>query len=387
MMTVPLLDLQAQYATLRAEIQPVVNDVLESQRFILGPEVQALEEEIAAFCGTRFAIGASSGTDALLISLMAANIGYGDEVITTPYTFFATAGSIARVGAVPVFVDIEPDTYNINPALIEAKITAKTKAIIPVHLYGQCANMQPILDVARRHNLIVIEDAAQAIGAEYGGMTRHDGMARHGGMAEGTRYSAGNMGDFGCFSFFPSKNLGAFGDGGMVVANDDEFAHLVKKLRTHGGKDKYRNDMIGMNGRLDALQAAILRVKLKHLDGWSAKRREHADYYDRAFADIEQIRTPHRVPEGTHIYNQYVIRVPRRDELQAHLSAHRIGNAIYYPIPLHVQECFAHLGYQAGDLPESEQAAQETLALPVYPELTQEQQDYVIQTIIQFFRG
>ena len=374
-MNVPLLDLQAQYATIRQEIEPVVHDVLESQRFILGPEVQALEEEIAAFCGTQFAIGVSSGTDALLISLMAARIGAGDEVITTPYTFFATAGSIARVGATPVFADIEPQTYNINPALIEAKITAKTRAIIPVHLYGQCADMRPILEIARKHKLLVIEDAAQAIGAEYAGMTDEKG------------YSAGNMGDLGCFSFFPSKNLGAFGDGGMVVTNDEELAHLVKKLRTHGGKDKYRNDMVGMNGRLDALQAAILRVKLKHLEGWSATRREHADYYDQAFAALEEVQTPYRAAGGKHIYNQYVIRTPRRDDLQAHLSAHTVGNAIYYPIPLHMQECFAHLGYQAGDFPESEQAARETLALPVYPELTREQQDYVVHTITQFLRG
>lgn len=373
-MNVPLLDLKAQYATLRKEIQPVVENVLESQRFILGPEVQALEEEIAAYCDTQFAIGVSSGTDALLIALMAAGVGYGDEVITTPYTFFATAGSIARVGAAPVFVDIEPDTYNINPRLIDAAITEKTRAIIPVHLYGQCADMQPILEVARNHKLLVIEDAAQAIGSEYAG-------------PDGQRSRAGSMGDFGCFSFFPSKNLGAFGDGGMVVTNDAEFARIVRQLRTHGGKDKYRNDMVGMNGRLDALQAAILRVKLKHLDDWSAARRKHAEFYDRAFADLDEVTTPRRVAGGTHIYNQYVIRVPRRDELQAHLKDRQIGNAIYYPIPLHLQECFAHLGYQAGDFPEAEQAARETLALPVYPELTQAQQEYVIQAITQFFQG
>jgi dTDP-4-amino-4,6-dideoxygalactose transaminase len=373
-MKVPLLDLQAQYATICNEIQPAVNEVLESQRFILGPQVEAFEQEIAALCGTGFAIGVSSGTDALLISLMAAQIGWDDEVITTPYTFFATAGSIARTGAVPVFVDIDPQTYNINPALIEEKITEKTKAIMPVHLYGQCADMQPILEVARKHNLIVIEDAAQAIGSEYGG------------MADGKRCKAGNMGDFGCFSFFPSKNLGAFGDGGLVVSNNAELALRVKQLRTHGGKDKYHNDMVGMNGRLDALQAAILRVKLKHLEGWSAGRREHAAYYNQAFAEVEQVQTPYCVPGGTHIYNQYIIRVPKRDELQSFLREQEIGNAIYYPIPLHLQECFDSLGYKVGDFPEAEKAAQETIALPVYPELTREQQDFVIETIQKFYR-
>jgi dTDP-4-amino-4,6-dideoxygalactose transaminase len=374
-MQVPLLDLQAQYATIKDEILPVVHEVFESQRFILGPQVEAFEREVAELSGTRFAIGVSSGTDALLLCLMAAQVGWGDEVITTPYTFFATAGSISRVGATPVFVDIDPNTYNINPKLIEAKISSKTKAIIPVHLYGQCADMKPILEISQRHNLIMIEDAAQAIGSEYGG------------MGDGNRYRAGNMGHFGCFSFFPSKNLGGFGDGGMVVANDKELAQLIKILRTHGGKDKYRNVMVGMNGRLDALQAAILRVKLKHLEDWSEQRRQHAAYYDEAFAAIEQVQTPFTKPGNLHIYNQYIIRVPRRDELQAYLKERQIGTAIYYPIPLHLQECFAHLGCQPGDLPESEQAAKETLALPVYPELTREQQDYVVAMIQDFYRN
>lgn len=373
-MNVPLLDLKAQYATIRDEIRPVVDQVLESQHFILGPEVEGLEREIAAYSGTRFGIGMSSGTDALLICLMAAKIGAGDEVITTPYTFFATAGSIARVGATPVFVDIDPQTYNINPALIEAKITPKTKALMPVHLYGQCADMQPILDVGRKHNLLVIEDAAQAIGAEYGG------------MSDGKRYKAGNMGHFGCFSFFPSKNLGGFGDGGMVVANDEKLAQLVKQLRTHGGKDKYRNELVGMNGRLDALQAAILRVKFKHLDQWSAKRRQNAQYYNQAFAGLAQVKTPYTEHNNGHIYNQYIIRVPNRDALQAHLQKQHIGTAIYYPIPLHLQDCFKQLGYQVGDCPESERAANETLALPVYPELTPEQMEYVVTTIRNFYK-
>ena len=374
-MKVPLLDLKAQYATIKHEIQPVVEEVLESQRFILGPEVEALEREIAAFSGTRFGIGVSSGTDALLLALMAARVGAGDEVITPPYTFFATAGSIARLGAIPVFADIDPQTYNLKPALLEAKITPKTKAIMPVHLYGQCADMQPILELGEKYHVTVIEDAAQALGAGYGS------------MADGKTYKAGNMGHFGCFSFFPSKNLGGFGDGGMVVTNDEALAQCVKALRTHGGMDKYQNAMIGINGRLDALQAAILRVKLKHLEAWSAKRRAHAAYYDQAFAQVAQIQTPYTEKGNTHIYNQYVLRVPRRDELQTYLNERQIGNAIYYPIPLHLQECFAYLGYTAGACPEAEKAAAETLALPVYPELTPAQQDYVIETICNFYKN
>ena len=373
-MQVPLLDLKAQYTTIRDEIRPVVDQVLESQRFILGPEVEAFEQEVAQYSGATSAIGVSSGTDALLIALMAAQIGDGDEVITTPYTFFATAGSISRVGAVPVFVDIDPTTYNINPAHIEAKITSKTRAIIPVHLYGQCADMRPILQIAEKHQLLVIEDAAQAIGAEYGG------------MPDGKSYRAGNMGNCGCFSFFPSKNLGGFGDGGMVTTNDDAFAKRIKDLRTHGGKDKYRNYLIGMNGRLDALQAAILRVKLRHLDTWSQARRTHARYYKEAFRSLEQVQTPYTRPGNVHIYNQYVLRVAKRDALQAYLKDHQIGNAIYYPIPLHLQECYVHLGYTVGDFPESEKAANETISIPVYPELTQEQQDYVIETIRKFYQ-
>jgi len=372
-MNVPLLDLKAQYSIIKHEIQPVVNEVLESQRFILGPEVEAFEQEIAAFSKTRFGIGVSSGTDALLLSLMASGIGSGDEVITTPYTFFATGGSISRVGALPVFVDIDPKTYNINPSLIEEKITSKTKAIMPVHLYGQCADMKPILEVSQKHSLIVIEDAAQAIGSGYGG------------MQDGKTYKAGSMGHLGCLSFFPSKNLGGFGDGGMVVSSDEAFAQRVKHLRTHGGKDKYHNYMIGINGRLDALHAAVLRVKLKYLEGWSEKRRQHADYYNQAFSGLDQIQTPHTEAGNLHIYNQYILRVHDRDGLQAYLKEHTIGNAIYYPIPLHLQKCYAHLGYKTGDLPESEKAAAETISIPVYPELPREQQDYVIQTIRAFY--
>ena len=358
-MNVPLLDLKAQYASIRDEIQPVLEQVLESQRFILGPEVAAFEQEVAEYSKTKYAVGVSSGTDALLISLMAAGIGPGDEVITTPYSFFATAGSISRSGATPVFVDIDPKTYNIDPAQIEGEVTPNTKAIIPVHLYGQSAEMKPILEIAEKYKLVVIEDAAQAIGAEYGG------------MADGKVYKAGSMGQFGCFSFFPSKNLGAFGDGGLVTTNDGALAQRIKELRTHGGKDKYRNHLIGMNGRLDALQAAILRVKLRYLDEWSNARQRHAESYDKVFRSIEQVQTPATISGNRHIYNQYVIRVPRRNELQSYLQEHHIGNAIYYPIPLHLQECYDHLGYQPTDFPEAEKAAEETIALPVYPELTQ----------------
>lgn len=397
-MKVPLLDLKAQYATIKDEIKPVVDNVLESQRFILGPEVEGLEREIAEFSGVSFAIGVSSGTDALLISLMAAQIESGDEVITTPYTFFATAGSISRVGATPVFVDIDPNTYNMNPALIEKKITPKTKVIIPVHLYGQCADMKLILEIAAKHNLIVIEDAAQAIGAEYGGMSSERKNKQSPGAcpepcpersrsrSRSRSRRAGSMGHLGCFSFFPSKNLGAFGDGGMVTTNDEALAKHVRDLRTHGGKDKYRNYLIGLNGRLDALQAAVLRIKLKHLESWSNARRLHAKYYDEAFRSLDQVQTPGTESGNVHIYNQYVLRVPKRDELQAYLHEHQIGNAIYYPIPLHLQECYEHLGYTSGDFPESEKAARETIALPVYPELTQQQQDYVIETIQNFYK-
>ena len=368
-MRVPLLDLQAQYATIRDEIRPVVERVIESQQFILGPEVEAFEQEVAAYCGAKYAIGVSSGTDALLIALMAAGIGKGDEVITTPYSFIATATSISRVGAIPVFIDIDPKTYTIDPKAIADEITDATKAIMPVHLFGQCAEMKPILDLAKQQNLLVIEDAAQAIGAGQNGV------------------KSGTMGAFGCFSFFPSKNLGGFGDGGLVTTNDEAFAQRVKELRQHGGKDKYRNTMIGINGRLDALQAAVLRVKLTHLDAWSAARREHAEYYTQAFQGMKEAQTPITAPGNTHIYNQYVLRVERRDELQAHLNAHQIGNAIYYPIPIHLQECYDILGYQETDFPAAEQAAAETIALPVYPELTRAQQDYVIETIRAFYRS
>ncbi len=384
--SVPLLDLHAQFDSIRDEIEIAIQGVLASQRFILGPEVESLEEEVATYSQCEYGIGVSSGTDALLISLMAIDLKPGDEVITTPYTFFATVGAIARLGARPVFVDIDPISYNIDPAQIEAAITERTKAIIPVHLYGQMADMDPIVDLAKRHGLRVIEDAAQAIGAEY------------------KDRRAGSVGDLGCFSFFPSKNLGAFGDGGMVTTNDPELADKVKLLRNHGYRPKYYNKIVGGNFRLDALQAAILRVKLKYLDDWTTARQANAKRYgglfadsgllDRGLVEAPQLGTSNPKPETRnskletrHIYNQFVIRVAKeaRDDLRTYLKDGNIGTEIYYPVPAHVQECFQDLGYKAGDMPESEAAAAETIALPIYPELTDAQLQYVVDQIASFF--
>ncbi len=375
-MKVPLLDLKAQYRSIREEILKVTQEVYESQYFILGPHVEALEKEIAEYCATQYALGVSSGTDALLISLMAADIGPQDRVITSPFTFFATAGCIARTGAKPVFVDIDPRTYNISPQGIE-KILAdmsreerlQVKAIVPVHLYGQCAEMQPILQIAKENNLYVIEDAAQAIGAEYDGKR------------------AGSMGDFGCFSFFPSKNLGAFGDGGIVTASSEELHEHLKIMRVHGSRPKYYHKFIGGNFRLDALQAAVVSVKLKYLDDWSRGRQENAKTYRELFAasGLESITLPVE-KENRHIYNQFVIQVPeKRDELRRFLQQEDIGTEIYYPVPLHLQECFAYLNYSKGDCPISERAATHTLALPIYPELTDDQQAFVVEKIKEFY--
>ena len=364
-MQVPLLDLKAQYATIKDEIKAAIDEVLESQYFILGPKVQQFEEEIAEYCNVQHAVGVASGSDALLLALMAIDVSYGDEVITTPYTFFATAGSISRLGAKPVFVDIDEKTYNINPELIAKKITDKTKAIIPVHLYGQCADMDPILEIGKEYNLCIIEDAAQAIGAEYKGR------------------KAGSMGDMGCLSFFPSKNLGGYGDGGMVITNNEELTERIRMLRVHGAKPKYYHSLIGLNSRLDALQAAVLSVKLKYLDGWSEFRRQNAENYNHLFADTDVV-TPYVEPYNRHIYNQYIIRVSKRDELQEFLKERNIGTAIYYPVPLHLQGCYADLGYQEGDFPESENAAKETLALPIYSELTRNGQITVVEVIKEF---
>jgi dTDP-4-amino-4,6-dideoxygalactose transaminase len=391
-----------------------MEEVLESQHFILGPKLEALEAAVASYCGCKYGVGVSSGTDALLIALMVKGIGPGHGVITVPYTFFSTAGCISRVGARPFFVDVDPLTYNMNPEAVktliedECRLDSETgvlvhressiiiRAIIPVHLYGQCAAMDRIMEIAKGYNLVVIEDGAQAIGTEYPS-AENEGPLR-----------AGSMGDFGCFSFFPSKNLGGFGDGGMVTTNDAETADRLKVLRVHGSKPKYYHHLVGGNFRLDALQAAVLLVKLKYLDDWTAKRRQNALYYNSLFqqtglvergliippravwerdSEINQqsaIRNPQLVP---HIYNQYVIRTKRRDELRAYLGEHGIGTEIYYPLPLHLQSCFAELGYKAGDFPESEKAAAETLALPIYPELEPAQQEYVVEMIHAFYAG
>ncbi len=371
MVSVPLLDLKAQYQSIQAEIKPAIEHVLDSQRFIMGPEVEGLEAEVAAYSNCDFGIGVSSGTDALLIALMALDIQPGDEVITTPYTFFSTAGVIHRLNAIPVFADIEPDSYNIDPAQIERRVTSKTKAIIPVHLYGQCAEMDPILELAAKHNLFVVEDAAQAIGSEY------------------KSKRAGAMGTLGCFSFFPSKNLGGFGDGGMVVTNDETLYQKVKKLRNHGAQPKYYHAIVGGNFRLDALQAAVLRVKLKHLDDWTAARQKNADRYRELFDAQGLTGNPVTLPalkQNRHIYNQFVIHVPRRDELKTFLQEKQIGTEIYYPVPMHLQECFAYLNYKEGELPRSEDAAKSTLAIPVYPELSGGQLEYVVDSIQEFYK-
>lgn len=364
--SVPLLDLKAQYAPIREEVRAAIDRVADAQYFIGGPEVEGLEREVAAYSQCPYGIGVSSGTDALIAALMAVEIKPGDEVITTPYTFFATGGCIHRLGAVPVFVDIDPDSYNINPALIAAAITPRTRVIMPVHLYGQMADMDAIMALAARHKLIVIEDAAQAIGAEYKGRR------------------AGSIGHFGCFSFFPSKNLGGFGDGGMVTATDPALAERVKWLRNHGMNPKYYHKYVGGNFRLDALQAAVLRVKLKYLDGWTASRQRNADRYRRLFAEAgltDEIGLPHDAGFGRHIYNQFIIRTGRRDAVIASLKERKIGHEIYYPVPLHLQECFADLGYRAGAFPHSEAAARETLALPIYGELTEEMRAAVVAAV------
>jgi len=362
-MEVPLLDLRAQYRAIKNEILAAVSEVLESQRCIGGPKVAELEEKIAAISDCKFAVGVSSGTDAILNSLMSLDIGAGDEVITTPFTFFSTAGCLARVGARPVFVDIEPRTFNINPEMIEPAVSEKTKAIIPVHLFGQMADMDPIMEVARKYKLAVIEDAAQSITSTY------------------KDRKAGSIGTAGCFSFFPSKNLGGIGDGGMIVTNDRQLYERMRIIRDHGQNPRYYYRYIGGNFRLDPIQAAALLVKLPYLDKWSQARRDNAAYYDKKFANT-LVQTPFIEPDCVSIYNQYCIRVPRRDELVAHLQEKAIGCAIYYPVPLHRQECFMYLGYRQGDFPESERAAKEVLALPVYPELTGQMQDYIVETIL-----
>ena len=363
-MAVPLLDLQAQYRTIREEVQAAVSAVLESQRFILGPEVDALEEEIARYCQVSHAIGVSSGSDALLAVLMAEGIGAGDEVITTPYSFFATVGAVERVGAKSVLVDIDRATCNIDPSRIERAITERTKAIIPVHLYGRMAQMDPIMAIAKQHGLVVIEDAAQAIGAELTGRR------------------AGSIGDYGCLSFFPSKNLGCAGDGGMILCRDPARAEQLRVIRNHGAKVRYYHTVVGGNFRLDALQAAILRVKLKHLDGWTEKRRHNAARYRELLATAG-VALPCEPPDGRHVYNQFVLRSERRDALRAKLNERGIGNEVYYPQPFHLQACFAGWQLPKGSFPESELAAEQALALPIYPELTDAQLQEVARAVLE----
>lgn len=377
---VPFLDLNAHHQPIRKDILCAMEGVLDKGDFILGGEVKKLEERIAGYCQTQYGIGVSSGTDALLVSLMALRIGQGDEVITTPLSFFATAGVISRVGAKPVFVDIDPVTYNLDPKKINAAITSNTRAIIPVHLYGQCADMAPILAVAKENGLAVIEDAAQAIGAEYRDSRR-----------------AGSMGSLGCLSFFPSKNLGALGDGGMVVTNDESLADKVRLLRTHGGRPKYYHKVIGGNFRLDTLQASVLNVKLPYLDRWTGLRQQHADQYEGLFKEsglIESVGLRLPVPvfresgvKHYHIYNQFIIGLPKREALRIFLKEKGIGTEIYYPVPFHLQECYQLLGYHEGDFPEAERASRELLAIPTYPELTAQQQAFVVNTIRDFYQA
>jgi dTDP-4-amino-4,6-dideoxygalactose transaminase len=376
-MQVPLLDLKAQQKELRAELLAAIEEVMDSTAFIMGPKVKELEQKVAAYSGAGFGVGVSSGTDALLVALMALDVKPGDIVLTTPYSFFATAGVVARLGATPAFVDIDPGTYNLDPGLLRewfkknpSKIR-NVKAVIPVHLYGQCADMDPIMAITREHSIPVIEDAAQAIGAQYPGKS---GIKK-----------AGAMGTMGCFSFFPSKNLGAMGDGGMVVTSDPALADKLQKLRNHGAHPKYYHAMIGGNFRLDTIQAAALLVKLPRLESWHARRRQNASYYNQHL-NVPGVVKPTAVygPEF-HIYNQYVISIPeKRDELRKHLKDNGIGNEVYYPVPFHEQECFKYLGGKTGDYPHSEFAARHTIALPIYPELTNEMQDAVIEAVRSF---
>jgi dTDP-4-amino-4,6-dideoxygalactose transaminase len=366
----PFLDLKAQYRTIKSDVDAAITRVMDSQHFILGPEVQSLESEIAAYTKSRHGIGCASGSDALLLPLMALKIGPGDEVITTAFTFVATGGSIARLGARPVFVDIDPASYNIDPARIADAITPRTKAIMPVHLFGMSADMNSIMAIADQQNIPVVEDAAQAIGATYAGKM------------------VGSIGLCGSFSFFPSKNLGGIGDGGIMTTNDHAFADKLFVLRTHGSRTKYEYEVIGMNSRLDAIQAAVLRVKLKHLDTWTDGRRKNAKRYAELFAAYKldaDVQLPIVQPKCNHIYNQYVIRVQKRDELKAHLLACGVPSEIYYPKPLHLEPAFAYLGYKPGNLPESERASRAVLALPIFPEMSEQQQELVVRSIASFY--
>ncbi|NEU30302.1 DegT/DnrJ/EryC1/StrS family aminotransferase [bacterium LRH843] len=369
-MNIPMLDLSEQYKTLKNDINKSLEEVMSSSHFILGDNVKLLERDVAFYSNVKHAIGVGNGSDALHLSLLACGVQEGDEVIVPSFTFFATAGAVARIGAKPVFVDIEPVTFNIDPAKIEAAVTNKTKAIIPVHLYGQTADMNPINKIATKYNLAVIEDAAQAIGAEYKGKR------------------VGELGTTACYSFFPTKNLGAYGDGGMVVTNDADIAERIQVLRVHGSKPKYYHHVLGYNSRLDELQAAILNVKFPHLEEWNKQRQERASYYTTLIkeAELSEVVTPEALEDRRHVFHQYTIRTERRDELQEYLKEKGISTMVYYPKPLHLQPVFAELGYKEGDLPETEKACEEALSLPMFPELKAEQQDYVVEHIAQFFK-
>jgi dTDP-4-amino-4,6-dideoxygalactose transaminase len=375
---VPFFDLAVQFKSIENEIKSALDEVFQNQQFIMGPKVQVLEEAMAQYCRTRYAVGVASGSDALLLSLMALGIGTGDEVLLPPFTFFATAGSISRLGATPVFVDIDRETYNMDPSKIEEKITARTKAIIPVHLFGQCADMDPFRKIAQERNLFIVEDAAQALGAEYKPKVGSEGRR------------AGQIGDLGCFSFYPTKNLGAFGDAGMVVTDNPGLAEKVRLLRVHGSQPKYFHKAIGINSRLDTIQAAILLVKFKYLEKWTAERQKKAERYQGLFesllSSVKGLKLPTVQYQNRHIFHQYVIRVPERDRLKQFLAEEGIGTDIYYPVPLHLQECYSFLKYRRGDLPNSEKASEEVLALPIYPELTEDQQGVVVSRIKTFYK-
>jgi dTDP-4-amino-4,6-dideoxygalactose transaminase len=365
---IPPLDLKAQWLSIKSEISAAINGVVESQQFILGPQVQALEEEVAKYCGTNFAVGVASGTDALLLALHAAGIGPGDEVLMPTFSFIATADSVSLLGAIPVFVDIDPSTFAVDPAQLESKITPRTRAIVPVHLYGHPVDMDPINSVAQRHNLKVIEDNAQAVGAKY------------------KNRKTGGLGDLGCISFFPSKNLGGYGDGGMIVTNSESYARHLRVLRNHGSAKKYYATEQGWNSRLDEIQAAILRVKLRHLDNWGVARRKNASTYSQLLKTVPGVVTPVEAPWAEHVYHQYTIRVDNRDRVQSALAEQGIGATVYYPTPMHLQPVFAKLGYHEGDLPHAEQAAKEVLSLPIYAELTSEQIHRVVAAIASAVR-
>ncbi|MFI4910405.1 MAG: DegT/DnrJ/EryC1/StrS family aminotransferase [Sedimentisphaeraceae bacterium JB056] len=368
-MQVPMLDLRRQFQQIKDDVMPAIEEVCQSQALCLGPAVDRFETEIAKYCQCRHAIGVSSGTDALLVALMAGGVSAGDEVIVPSFTFAATTGVVARIGAKPVFIDIDKDTFNMDTSQLPSLITDRTKAIIPVHLYGQMADMEPILDIASKHNLLVIEDSAQSIGAK-----QNDKMS-------------GSLGDFGCYSFYPTKNLGAFGDGGLITTNSDQLNKHTRMVRNHGQNSTYQYEMIGGNFRLDGIQGAVLSVKLKYLNSWAEKRRENAAAYDEAFKGVGDIKTPVIKPYNYSVYNQYTIRTEKRDQLKEHLVGNGVGCGVYYPEPLHLQKCFEYLGYSKGDLPETDKACREVLSIPVSPELTEEQRNYVIEKVKGFYNG